>query len=147
MPTVETSVWIDAPIEKVLAVAKNNPAFPDFMKDVKSLEIVETNGNRIVTDWVGIVPKFFIKVKWRQEDIWDDEAKTCRFRQVKGDYDKMEGVWRFTEESGGTRFDSFLEYLYNVPTLGALVQRVIHSIVTENMQNVLEAIKARAESR
>jgi ribosome-associated toxin RatA of RatAB toxin-antitoxin module len=146
MPTVESSTWIDAPIAKVYEIAKDNESFPEFMKDVKSLELVERDGNRVVCDWVGVVPQFLIKVRWRQEDVWDDEKRVCHFRQVQGDYDKMEGHWKFVEENGGTRFDSFLEYEYHVPTLGPLVKKVIHGIVVKNLDNVLAAIKERAET-
>jgi uncharacterized membrane protein len=146
MPTVETSVHIDAPIDRVLAIAKDNASFPEFMKDVKSLTIVESDGARVVSDWVGVVPQFMLKVRWRQEDLWDDAARTCRFRQVSGDYDSLDGEWRFSEEGGGTRFDSVVNYEYNVPTLGPLVRKVIYGIVVKNMDNVLNAIKARAES-
>jgi uncharacterized membrane protein len=145
MPTVETSVWVDAPLSHTYAVAKDNESFPEFMEDVKSLEIVERDGGRTVSDWVGIVPTFGLKVRWRQEDVWDDAAYTCRFRQLSGDYDKLEGEWRFVEERGGTLFLSTLEYEYVVPGLGPLVKKVIHGIVVKNMDGVLGAIKARAE--
>lgn len=146
MPTVETTVWIDAPLEKVYAIAKDNRSFPEFMKDVKSLEIVEEDGPRTVSDWVGLIPQFMLKVRWRQEDVWDDARHRCAFRQLAGDYDKMEGSWQFAEENGGTRFDSVLEYEYNVPTVGALVKKVVHGIVTKNLENLQAAIKARAET-
>ncbi|HVL39027.1 MAG TPA: SRPBCC family protein [Fimbriimonadaceae bacterium] len=146
MPTVETTVWIDAPLERVYEIAKDNRSFPEYMKDVKSLTVVEDEGNRVVSDYVGVVPNFMLKVRWRQEDVWEDEAHTCSFRQLQGDYDKMEGWWKFQEENGGTRFDSFLEYEYNVPTLGPLVKKVIHGIVQKNLENILQAIKQRAEA-
>jgi uncharacterized membrane protein len=145
MPTVETTTLINAPIEHVYAIAKDNERFPEFMKDVKSLTLVESEGNRIVSDWVGLVPQFMLKVRWRQEDIWDDDAHTCDFRQIQGDYDQLDGRWEFKEEKGGTRFNSVVNYEYNIPTLGALVKKVIHSIVVKNMEGVLEAIKKRAE--
>lgn len=145
MPTVETSVWISAPLETVYAIAKDNESFPEFMKDVKSLAIVEKDGNRIVSDWVGIVPQFMLKVRWRQEDVWDDEGHVCTFKQLSGDYDSLDGSWSFKEEDGGTRFDSVVDYEYNIPTLGPLVKKVIYGIVVRNMDNVLNAIKARAE--
>lgn len=145
MPQVETTVWINAPVDTVYAIAQDNRSFPDFMGDVDSLTVVEEDGNRVVSDWVGKIPKFGLKVRWRQEDMWDDATKTCVFKQVKGDYDEMEGTWRFSEENGGTRFDSSLHYVYTVPGLGALVGKVIHGIVNENMEGVLNAIKRRAE--
>ena len=57
----------------------------------------------------------------------------------------LEGVWTFSEEAGGTRFDQKLDYEYNVPTLGPLVKKVIFSIVVKNLENINEAFKKRAE--
>lgn len=143
MPTVETSAWVDAPVAYVVAVAQDNALFPEFMSDVKSVTIVERDGGRVVSDWVGIVPSFGLKLRWRQEDVWTESE--CVFRQVEGDYDKLEGKWTFFAENGGTRFDSFVEYEYVVPGLGPLVKKVVHNIVVKNMEGVLGAIKERAE--
>ncbi|MCW5936651.1 MAG: SRPBCC family protein [Fimbriimonadaceae bacterium] len=145
MPRVETTVLIEAPIERVYEIAKDNEAFPEYMKDVQSLTIVERDGGRIVSDWVGVVSAFNVKVRWRQEDLWDDSAKVCRFRQVSGDYDSMSGEWTFREEAGGTRFESVLDYEYSVPGIGALVKKVLHGLVVKNMDDTLKAIKGRAE--
>lgn len=146
MPTVNSTIFIQAPLEKVYAISKDNSRFPEFMKDVQSLIIVETDGPRIVSDYVGIVSAFGLKVKWRQEDLWDDSVHLCTFRQLSGDYDKLEGTWKFTEENGGTRFDSTLEYDYKVPGLGILVGQVIHGLVVKNIEGVLQAIKERSEA-
>ena len=147
MPTVQTSTWIDAPIGLVYAVAKDNETFPEYMDDVVSLVVVEKDGDRVVSDWVGVISTFGLKIRWQQEDVWNDGAHECTFSQISGDYDKLEGSWRFTEENGGTRFDSDLEYEYVVPGIGPLIKKVIHNIVVKNMDGVLAAIKARAESR
>lgn len=146
MPTVETTVHIAAPLEKVYEIAKDYRSFPDYMSDVKSLTIVEEGGGRVVSDWVGVVPTFGLKVRWRQEDHWDDSAHRSEFRQVEGDYDELSGSWSFREENGGTRFDSVVNYEYKVPGLGPLVAKVVHNIVIKNMEGVLGAIKQRAES-
>lgn len=145
MPAVDTSVLINAPLDKVYEIAKDSRSFPDFMKDVQSVTPVEEDGNRFVADWVGVVPQFMLKVRWRQEDRWDDAGHTCHFKQIKGDYDQLEGVWTFVPQDGGTLFSTHLDYEYNVPTLGPLVKKVIHSIVVKNLENINEAIKARAE--
>ncbi|HXH62391.1 MAG TPA: SRPBCC family protein [Fimbriimonadaceae bacterium] len=146
MATVETSVWVDAPIDRTFSVAKDIESFPEYMDDVESIKVVEREGSRQVCDWVGVITAFGLKVRWRQEDVWNDDTHVCDFRQVSGDYDKMEGQWRFSEENGGTRFDSTLEYEYVVPGLGPLVKKVIHGIVVKNMDGVLNAIKSRAEA-
>ncbi len=116
------------------------------MDDLKSLDVIEDDGARVVSDWVGIVPSFGLKVRWTQEDNWNHEAHVCHFRQLKGDYDQLDGVWTFSEADGGTKFESVVNYEYNVPGLGLLVKKVIHNIVVKNMDSVLGAIKRRAES-
>ncbi len=146
MPKVEVSVWINAPRDKVYAICKDSPTFPDYMKDVKSVERIEEDGSRVVSDWVGIVPTFGLKIRWRQEDLWDDSTYTCRFKQLQGDYDMLEGLWTFSEENGGCRLATSLDYEYNVPTLGPLVKKVIHGIVVKNLESMNAAFKVRAEA-
>lgn len=145
MPTIDTTILIDAPLEKVYEIAKENESFPEYMKDVKSVTVVERSGNRVVSDFVGLVPTFNLKVKWREEDLWDDATHSSTFRQLEGDYDQMSGTWNFRQEGASVRFDQHLEYEYNVPTLGPLVKKVVHSLVIKNLENLAQAIKARAE--
>lgn len=147
MPVVETTIWIEAPLEQVYSIAKKNEDFPQFMKDVLSLKIVESEGNRVVSDWIGQVSAFGIKIKWQQEDTWDDANHKCTFRMLKGDYDRLEGVWIFLEENGGTRFNSFVDCEYRVPGIGPLVYKVIHGLVVKNLSDTLEAIKNRSEDK
>lgn len=144
MPVVETSVWIEAPLAKVYAIAKDSTAYPEYMKDVQSVTLVEGDGSRLVEDWVGIISQFGLKVRWRQETVWHDDTFTSEFKQLSGDYDMLEGGWTFIEENGGTRFNQRLEYEYNVPTLGALVKKVIYTIVVKNLENINEAFRKRA---
>ncbi len=145
MPTIDTNVWINAPLSKVYEIAKDSRSFPEFMKDVQSVTPVESDSNRFVADWVGLIPQFRLKVRWRQEDIWDDSVHTSTFRQLEGDYDMLQGTWKFAEENGGTRFDQHVEYEYNVPTLGPLLKKVIYTIVVKNLEGINQAIKHRAE--
>jgi ribosome-associated toxin RatA of RatAB toxin-antitoxin module len=146
MPTVETSIWINAPVAKVYAIAKDSERYPEYMNAVQSLTIVERDGNRVVADWVGLITQFNLKVRWTQQEIWDDATTSSEFSQVKGDYDKMEGTWKFSEENGGTRFDQFLDYEYNVPTLGPLVKKLVLHLVKGQLEAAGEAIKSRAEA-
>jgi uncharacterized membrane protein len=144
MPIVETTVWIDAPLERVYAIAKDAERYPEYMKEVQSVTPVERDGQRFVADWVGVIPTFGLKVRWRQEDVWDDANHSSHFRQLSGDYDRLEGDWKFREENGGTRFDQSLDYEYNVPTLGPLVKKVIHSIVVKNLEAINVAFVSQA---
>ena len=148
MARVVLETVIHAPLETVYAVARDVEAFPQFMPDVKSVRILEKSddGSRTLTEWVAYASQLKLQVKWTEEDLWDDTAHTCRFRQVKGDYDQMEGLWEFLPHPEGTLFRSTLDYELRVPLLGALVQKVIHHLVTQNLQGILDGVKARAEA-
>src|SRR5579884_4399736 len=108
MPIIDGQVHVEAPVAKVYAVARDVESFPTYMPDVESVKIVDgaPTDARVVTEWVGLVPEFKQKIRWTEEDLWNDTARTCRFRQVKGDYKEYEGEWTFTPEGNGTVFRS-----------------------------------------
>ena len=147
MAIVESSIEINGPIDQVYGLAKDIESFPEFMPDLKSVRVIERaeDGRRVVSEWVGIVKEFKTTIKWTEEDIWDDDARTCVFSLVKGDYTKYSGVWKFTDLGGRTRFDSTIEVEYDVPLIGALIKGIIARKMKENVDNMLAAIKARVE--
>ena len=148
MARVELEVVIHAPLETVYAVARDVEAFPQFKPDVKSVRILDISddGSRTLTEWVAYASQLKLQVKWTEEDLWDDAARTCRFRQLKGDYDQMEGLWEFLPHPEGARFRSTLDYELRVPLLGAIEQKVVHHLVVQNLQGILDGVKARAEA-
>lgn len=147
MPVVLSSTEINGPIDRVYALAKDVESFPEFMPDLRSVRIVDrSDDGRVVTsEWVGIVKEFKTTVKWTEKDTWDDEARTCTFSLIKGDYSKYSGVWRFTDLGGRTRFDSEIEVEYDVPLVGALIKGIIAKKMKENVDNMLLAIKRQVE--
>ena len=150
MPRVEGHILIRASREAAIAVARDNQAFPEFMEDVESLQILSTSEDNktIVSEWVGIIPRFNKKIRWEQEDTWDVERGTCEFRQLMGDFDEFHGVWRFTEEESGlTRFDSTLNYRLEIPLVGVLIKSIIHKTMENNIEATMQSIKKRCEGR
>lgn len=146
MAIVESSVLIHAPVERVMELAKDIERFPEFMKDVKSVEIISQEGNVVRARWVGRVDELRIDIKWIEEDVWEDEARMSRFRQIEGDYAKFEGEWHFEPVPEGTLFRSVLEIEYDVPLIGPLLKGLIARKAKENLDATLKAIKERAES-
>src|ERR1051326_7565970 len=149
MPRIEQSVIINAPIAHVYRIAKNVEAFPQFMADLQSLNVLDRNadGTRTTTEWVGLIREFKMSVKWVQEDRWDDDAYRDDFKMLRGDMDRMEGYWQFTSpDEQTTRFDSMVDYEYNVPLIGPMVKSLIKKKMTDNLQATMDAIKRQAES-
>src|SRR5947208_14452097 len=127
MPRIDQTIVVDAPIDKVYAVARDVESFPDIMEDLQSLEVLERSedGNRTVTEWVGLIREFKMTVKWSQEDVWNSASHRDDFKMIKGDMDSMSGYWQFTGEDGRTRFDSVVDYEYNVPLIGPMIKALI----------------------
>ncbi len=148
MPHIENSVSINAPLDKVFALARDAESFPQFMPDVESVSVSERSpdGSRTVTDWVAVASDFKLKVRWTEEDLWDEAAHTCRFTQLKGDYTAYGGVWTFTANGGkATVFSSAIDYELDIPLIGPLLKAVVARLMQSNTQKILEAIKSRAE--
>ncbi|HLK61153.1 MAG TPA: SRPBCC family protein [Chthonomonadaceae bacterium] len=147
MPRIEQSVIIQAPIAHVYRIARDVEAFPQFMEDLQSLTVKERDpdGLRTVTEWVGLIREFKMTVKWVQEDRWNDETYRDDFVMLTGDMDSMSGYWQFTPEGDGTRFDSLVDYEYNVPLIGSMVKNLIKKKMTDNLQSTMDAIKRKAE--
>ena len=148
MPHIENHTEINAPLETVFALARDPESFPQFMPDVESVTLVErsADGGRSVADWVAVASDFKLKVRWTEEDIWDEAAHTCRFTQLKGDYTAYGGQWTFIPEGPNvTRFLSEIDYELDIPLIGPLLKAVVARLMRDNTQKILEAIKARAE--
>jgi ribosome-associated toxin RatA of RatAB toxin-antitoxin module len=147
MPHIDNQVLINAPLDRVYALARDVETFPEFMPDVESVNVAEkeADGSRTVTEWVGVAREFKLKIRWTEEDLWDDATYTCTFHQIRGDYKAYSGSWTFTEQDGQTLFASSIDYEIEIPMIGALLKAVIGRLMRDNTQKVLEAIKTRAE--
>lgn len=147
MPRVESSVTINADVDKVFNLAKDVESFPEFMEDVKSVTILEKSpDNSIqVTEFVGIVKEFKTTMKWVEEEKWDEVERTSRFGLVRGDFKSYSGVWTFESVDGGTKFTSVIDFEYDIPMVGPLIKTLIAKKMKQNVDNMLAAIKAKAE--
>ena len=148
MPRIEQSVTIHAPVAHVFRIAKNVEAFPQIMEDLQSLTVLErsADGTRTTTEWVGLIREFRMTVKWVQEDRWDDTGYRDDFVMLRGDMDRMEGYWQFTSDADAiTRFDSMVDYEYNVPLIGPMVKSLIKKKMMDNLQATMDAIKRESE--
>ena len=147
MPHIENRVSINASLEKVFALARDAESFPQFMPDVESVVISErsSDGSRMVTDWVAVASDFKLKVRWTEEDLWDEAAHTCRFQQLKGDYTAYGGLWTFMADGETTVFHSAIDYELDIPLIGPLLKAVVARLMQSNTQKILEAIKSHAE--
>lgn len=147
MAEINVTTTVDAPLDDVYSLAKEIERLPEFDENLESVRILERNDSCVVSEWVGVVREFGQKVRWTEEDVWDDAQHTCRFAMVKGDFDRYEGTWVFTAEGESrTRVDLRFEYEYNIPLIGPLIKGIMHRKTTESAEGIMNALKTIAES-
>ncbi len=148
MPRITVTVAVNAPLDTVYELAKEIERLPEFDENLESVKILERQGSRTVSEWVGVVREFRQTIKWTEQDEWDDAQHVCRFSQVKGDFDRYEGTWVFSADGdNSTRVDLTLDYEYNVPLIGPLIKNLLHRKTQQAADGIMAAIKAMAESR
>ncbi len=145
MPTVETTLVIKAPVEEVYALARDIERFPEFMDDVEEVAILEQTPERQVSRWVGVVKEFNRRIRWTEEDFWDQENRVCDFELIEGDFSAYRGRWEFRPASEGTEAYLRVEYDYNIPLIGALIKKILLKKMQQNIDSMLAALKAEAE--
>ncbi|MDH7481783.1 MAG: SRPBCC family protein [Armatimonadota bacterium] len=147
MPRVESSVVIKSDVDKVFALARDIESFPNFMPDLKKVTILDKSpdGSHVISEFVGDIKQFKITVKWVEEDEWDEQAKTCRFKLVKGDFKNYSGLWTFEPVEDGTKFTSVIDFEYDIPLIGPMIKALVAKLMKQNVENMLQAIKKKAE--
>jgi len=147
LPEISVTITVAAPLETVYRLAKQVERLPEFDENLESVTILERADSRVVSEWVGVVKEFGQKVRWTEEDLWDDAAHACRFKMTKGDFDQYEGRWTF-EAEGDTQTRASLQftYEYNVPLIGPLIKGILHKKTQESAEGIMGALKRLSES-
>lgn len=143
MPFVKTSIQIAAPARAIYALAKRMERFPEFMPDVERVDVISTNGNKMVTRWKTLVED--APIEWTEEDVFDDVAHRIDYKLIEGDLDKFEGTWTFEERDGVTHVELGVDYDFGVPTLSELIGPILERKVVENSNMMLAALKRECE--
>ncbi len=144
MARVEASVLIRAPLDDVYAQAKRVEDFPEFMPDIERVSVLERRGETFtLTEWVGVVEGR--RIRWVEEDTWDDARRECRFRQREGDFDRYEGMWTFRADGDATRTSVAVEFEFGIPLIGGLLSTLLRIKMKENLDSMLAALRKRLE--
>lgn len=152
MPQIESRISINAPFELVWQLAQDVENLPQILPDLDNV-IVHQREERAdgelftVTEWHGRIKQFNRKVVWTEEDVWNTQNGTCTFAQTKGDFNEYSGVWSFTKNGDSTDLHLLVNYRFEIPLVGALMQKVVQKLMQDNSDGMLKALKEEAEKR
>jgi coenzyme Q-binding protein COQ10 len=145
MARVEGALLIRAPVAAVYDLAKRVEDFPQFMPDLERVTVLErVDGAPTLTEWVGTVEGR--RIRWVEEDVWDDARRECRFHQREGDFERYEGTWTFRETPDGTDTAIAVEFEFDIPLIGGLLSQLLRVKVKENLEKMLSALRGQLES-
>lgn len=144
MASVEATTVIRASLDRVYALAKDVERFPHFMPDLESVTVLERLPTGTVTRWVGVVQGR--KIRWVEEDAWDDARHVCVFRQRSGDFNRYEGSWVFEAMPDGTRTSLAVDFELDIPLAGPLLSSLVKVLMRKNCESMLAALKGQLES-
>ncbi|GAA6733639.1 SRPBCC family protein [Thermus oshimai] len=141
MPEVRAERFIPAPPEKVYALAKDLEGLKPYLKEVETLRVLAQEGHRTKSEWVAVA--MGKKVRWLEEEEWDDAGLKNRFWSPEGDFDRYEGTWAFLPEGEGTRVVLTLTYELTIPIFGGLLQKLVQKLMQENIESLLKGLEER----
>lgn len=148
MGVVVSEIDIDADPQTVFDIASRVELFPDFMPDVKKVELIERKDDGYSrSSWVALAKVASInkEVKWIEDEWWDRENLTSKFEQVEGDYKHYHGDWTFTATDSGTHVKLTVDFDLGLPLIGPIIVRLLDNLTQSNLDSMLKAIKDRAE--
>jgi coenzyme Q-binding protein COQ10 len=143
MPFVEVMISVNCDQDKIYPILKDMEKYPEFMKDLVSVEVLERTGNTTVSKWVSNVDGRVIK--WTELDTFDDKNMHITYKQIEGDLKKFEGEWILTPIIEGTEIKLTVDFEFGIPMIAGLLNPILKKKVRDNSMNMLKAIKERME--
>ncbi len=141
MSKIKVSVTISETKEKVFEVIKAMDRFPEFMEDVKSVNIVYRSRDKLITEWKTDIDG--TPIEWTEEDIFDNKELICKFRTLKGNY-KYNGTWKVEEIGlGQTRITINTEFDWEVPNFEKFLGHILTKKARISLRSMLNAIKKK----
>lgn len=145
MPTVVVTEVVSAPIDAVYALICDTESYPQFMKSIESIRVVERGEGYTLTEWVAKLQG--AKFRWTEKDTFDPAGFRVDYDQIKGDLKVFRGYWALQEVPEGTRVTLLTEFEFGVPMLSSLLNPVAKVAIRDNSKGMLRGISEQARKR
>lgn len=143
MQHIEVSIIIANSADSVYAMIKDMKSFPDFMRDVKTLKIIKSMPDKIITAWEVEIEG--VSIKWEEEDIFNDKKLELNFNAIGGDYKQYQGKWIALRKQDQTRLTIEADLDLGSPILEKYVGKALEKRARLSLLGMLKAIKNKLE--
>ncbi|MEW9528649.1 type II toxin-antitoxin system RatA family toxin [Microbispora sp. NPDC049125] len=142
MPVVHTRHTTDRPIEQVWKVVLDCEAFPDYMPEVREIEIMEQDGELRVSRWAVLLKGS--ELEWEERERIDHAAHRIEFEQIEGDLAYFTGHWQVSDSPEGTMVELRVEFDIGIPLMAEMLNPVAARALEDNSRAILDQIGRRA---
>ena len=141
------SIWIESSPRDLFELVSDLSRWERLLPHYRYVRILSRDGG--TTHAAMSARRGFFPVFWEALQTVDSEARTIRFRHVRGITRGMEVLWSFTPERGGTRARVDHDLDFRVPLVGRwLAERVIvREFIEPIVSKTLGRFRAVAEAR
>ena len=115
MPYVESKITIKGEGTKIYEIIKDMASYPNFMKDLVSVEILERGEDYTVSHWVSNVDGR--KIVWTERETFYPEDLKITYAQTDGDLKKMEGAWTIEEQGEDCEVTLAVDFEFGIPMI------------------------------
>jgi len=143
MPRIQLSTIIKSPPERVYQALKDMESFPAIMRDVKSLKIIKSSENKLLTAWETEIDG--APVNWKEEDLFDDNLLQLKFSMTEGNYKEYQGYWQVENCYQGAKLTICADFDWGIPILEKYVGKALQDKARRGLLGMLQAIKNKVE--
>lgn len=116
----------------------NFESYPQLTDAVQRVTLTVSEGGHAVSDWEVLFRNG--RLRWSEEDDFDPERLTIRFRQLEGDFESFGGIWSVDEDRAGCAVSLQAEFDLGMPTLAEMLDPVAESALRENVVRIVEGV-------
>ena len=143
MVKIDISTKVRTSPQSVYSILKDMSKFSAFMRDVKSIEAIKRiSHSEIITKWELDIDGTFIE--WIEEDLFDIDRLSVKFRMIEGAFKKYEGAWLLVPISDGTQIKLSIVLDWGAPNFEKYVSHVLEEKVYRSLKSMLWLIRKRA---
>jgi len=106
MPIIESAITVQKDAREIYALLKDMEAFPRFIAGVERVKVRRLSKDKVISEWS--IDISGTKVKWKEQDTFDDKSLTIQFRMTEGDFASYSGAWNVLENGSSARLSFML---------------------------------------
>ena len=138
MRSIQLSVGFAEPdLDLAFSRISDFEPFQQLAEDIRSVQTNPGNPDRD-SDWCVNFRRGLMR--WNEIEILDPVARTIRFEQTDGDFERFEGSWLVAAEGAGSRVDFAVTYDFGIESLVGIMDPIAERVIKRAVCSVLGSL-------